>query len=131
MDVIDRPTLRVGADLDFYSMSVRFNAWNTPVGHVRIDGGRPVTVGAHVVYNPIVCGTISGSFEARWRTGLTRQCYIDEVELAVGLKSPETILGTVGARGGWRYKEMRIEEGNSGEVDAVWNAMFGEIVYYY
>lgn len=131
VDFIDRPTLRVGANLDFYSMNVRFNARNTPVGRMHIEGGRPVTVGAHLVYNPIVCGTISGSFEARWRTGVTRQCNIDEVELAVGLKSPQTILGTVGARGGWRYKEIRLEDADAGDVDSFWNAIFGEIVYYY
>jgi hypothetical protein len=52
------------------------------------------------------------------------------VDLAGGVKTPETVLGSVALRGGWRY--TTVELANAGyDVNLNWSAIFGELIYYY
>jgi hypothetical protein len=133
-DLYNTPTVRFGLDMDFYLERPTFTVGPlpgvVPATSVNIAAPRPSTAGVHLVWNPINCGSLQWSFETRARRSLRTGSRIDEVEVATGLLSPNTVLGVVGLRGGYRYTNLELQGGQF-VTKAHWSAWFGEFVYYY
>jgi hypothetical protein len=133
-DLYNTPSVRFGLDMDFYPERPTFSSGPlpgiVPVTSASIGAPRPSTAGVHLVWNPINCGSLQWSFETRARRSLRTGSKIDEVEAATGFLSPNTVLGVVGLRGGYRYTNLELQ-GDRFNAKAHWSAWFGEFVYYY
>lgn len=142
---LDWPPFRTGLDLDLVSSrSWRFgiNAdvyWESPEfgGIVPIGGNRlitwnrPVTAGIHAAFNPPGWGGLAPSFDSRARWPLTDSSRVTEFEVAGGLSTPQTVLGSTAIRGGWRYTRIELRNSDPAELDITWSGIFGELVYFY
>jgi hypothetical protein len=133
-DLYNTSSVRFGLDMDFYPERPTFNVRQlpgiVPATSISIAAPRPSTAGVHLVWNPINCGTLQWSFETRARRSLRTGSKIDEVEVATGFLSPQTVLGVVGLRGGYKYTNLELQ-GDRFDAKAHWSAWFGDIVYYY
>jgi len=129
-DVLDTGGLNMGLNMDFYRDRPLFNFAGSAIGGALITGGRPVTAGLHIDYNPANVGGMSLSFQARGRWPLRRSVKISEFEVSAGLRSPETMFGSGAARMGWRYSKLELSNA-AYQVSIDWSAVFGELVYYY
>ncbi len=128
--VLTRST-RFGVDLDFYPDRPRFSSDVGPLGLVELETPRASSVGIHLAYNSPECGTLGWSFEGRARHDFRNsRTGLRELDLALGIKSPETALGTLSLRGGWRYTNI-IMITNSIEANIHWSAIFGELIYFF
>jgi hypothetical protein len=116
--------------MDFYATRPSFTLDDPVLGVVNIEAPRPATVGAHIALNPVSIGRLSVSMEGRARRSIRTGTRINEYEIAAGLKTPETVLGTVALRGGFRYSDIGLEQNNH-QVDVKWSGFFGELVYHY
>lgn len=122
--------IRFGFDMDFYATRPSFKLDDPVLGRIFIESPRPATVGAHIALNPVSIGRLSVSMEGRARRCIRTGTRINEYEIAAGLKTPETVLGTVALRGGFRYSDIGLEY-DIHRVDAKWSGFFGELVYQY
>ncbi|HMK34394.1 MAG TPA: hypothetical protein VK463_04950 [Desulfomonilaceae bacterium] len=129
-DLLSAPCMRFGVNMDFYPTRPQFAVATTPFGPLSIVAPRPVTAGIQLVWNPLNWGTLSWSFEARARRSLRTGSRIDEAEVATGVLSPQTVLGIVGLRGGWRYTNLQLQQ-DLFEVNTQWSGFFADLVYYY
>jgi hypothetical protein len=129
-DLISRPAMRVGLNMDFYPERPDFFLNASPIGTVRAAFPKPSTAGFHVVLMPKTLGSLSGMLETRGRRSLRTGTRLDELEFAMGLTTPETVLGTVALRAGWRYSHIFLGT-DSYDINIDWSAYFGELVYYY
>ena len=140
-DVLQWGTSRVGVNLDYDTFVPNFTASiNDPSGSQgkQINGNAALTLGTHVVYNPTWClYGISGVAEARARWPISG-AEVTDWEVSAGLKSPETVLGSVALRGGYRRTNIEFRDtetynaqGISAEFTAAIGGWFGEMVYYY
>lgn len=107
----------------------------------KIEGEGALTLGAHIAANPIgsVYG-VSGLFEirARWPLSGTQ---VTDLEISGGVRAPETILGSVALKFGWRQTKIFFSDTqphpDSGlgaydsDFDAVLDGWFGQFSYYY
>lgn len=140
---LDWPEFRIGADLDLVQcngLRVGVNAdgspWSRPrfsfsrpgIGAHSIEGGRPVSAGVHVAWNPPGWGGLAPSFEARARWPIREATKVTEYEVAGGLKTPATVLGTSALRGGWRYTHLDFSA-QGRDVKATWSGFFAEYVF--
>ncbi|MEW6350649.1 MAG: hypothetical protein AB1646_16430 [Thermodesulfobacteriota bacterium] len=130
VDLVSSASTRFGVDMDFYTSRPSFGPVVTDVGSAIIVGPRPVTAGVYLCYNPADCGTVGWSLEARARRSTRTGTRINELELAVGLKSPEMVLGTVSVRGGIRYTDMSLVS-DPFEANVQWLGIFADLVYLY
>jgi hypothetical protein len=104
----------------------------------KIQGNAPLTLGMHVVANPVTSYYgMSPIFEARVRWPVSGAAVTD-VELSGGLRTPETILGSVALKFGWRQTEISFTRPQvynglpvSTDFDAVIGGWFGQFCYYY
>ncbi|MDQ7783705.1 MAG: hypothetical protein RDU20_12550 [Desulfomonilaceae bacterium] len=130
---------RVGAniDLDLYR-PIFTEALQTDAGGKKIEGDSALTWGVHAMYAPVmsVYG-VSGVFEvtARWPLLGTS---VTDLELAGGLKGPESVLGSAALRFGWRstnldFHDKQLFQGVVVDTrfDAHLSGWFGQLVYYY
>ena len=130
LDLMYTEPIRLGLDMDFYVARPEFRLEDPVLGAINIAAPRPATVGGHIVLNPVSIGRLSVSMEVRARRSIRTGTRINEYEIAAGLKTPETVLGTVALRGGFRYSDIGLEHENI-HVDVQWKGGFGELVYYY
>jgi hypothetical protein len=133
-DLYKNSSTRFGLDMDFYRERPAFVV-NRPPGlipaiSITVEAPRPATAGVYFVTNPINLGSVSCSFETRARRSLRTGSKIDEVEVATGLLTPQTVLGVVGLRGGYRYTNLELQH-DQFVVEARWSGVFGELVCYY
>ncbi len=130
-DLIQTPTLRIGVNTDYKHMSPYFRLTaDSPFGARTLNSSRPLTAGCHIDYNPLEYGGVTGSFSARGRLSFRKAIVLNQYEVAAGLRTPETVLGTVALRGGWRYTTVDFDSGLY-EVRSSISGYFGEIVYFY
>jgi hypothetical protein len=133
-DLYNTPCVRFGLDMDFYPRQPTFSVRQLPgivaATSVSIVAPRPVTAGLYFVYNPINIGSLQWSFETRARRSVRTGTKIDEVEVATGVLTPETVLGEIGLRGGYRYTKLELQS-DPYVTKARWSAWFGELVYYF
>lgn len=142
---LDWPPFRVGADWDFLNRnSLRFGAnvdvtWDQPkfgvqlplVGTQYIKWNRPITAGIHAAFNPPGRGGLSFSFDTRARWPVIDKTRVTEFEIAGGVRTPETVLGSTAVRAGWRYTIIDLRTNDPFEMDLTWSGVFGELVYFY
>jgi hypothetical protein len=84
---------RVGCNLDFDLYRPIFQEAIQTRSGKKIRGDSPLTLGAHVAYNPVTNWYgLSGVFEAKARWSVQVATVFD-LEVCGGLKAPETILG--------------------------------------
>jgi hypothetical protein len=130
VDIFQRNLSRVGFNIDYYIYSPIFTQSIRPQLANELIGQEPVTIGFHAIYNPLnnLYG-LSGIAEARarWSVGGTT---VQDLELAAGVKAPETILGNVALRAGYRRTALEYIDARH-TIDAVIAGWFGEVAYYY
>jgi hypothetical protein len=124
-------------DLDLYK-PIFTEAIQTDNGGKKIQGESALTWGVHATYSPAasVYG-LSGVFEVRTRRPFLGTSVTD-LELAAGLRGPESVLGAAALRFGWRSTGIEFHENQlynnvsvRSEFNAVLSGWFGQLVYYY
>ena len=130
----------VGANLDYYLYQPRFieAVVGTGSGTDISSGETPLTLGFHVVFVPSAAWNgVTGIFEGRASWSVLGTATTDW-EVSGGIKFPETVLGAVGLKAGYRYTwlEFKDEEFYNGRevlgnFDIAFAGWFGELVYYY
>jgi hypothetical protein len=128
-DLISRPNMRIGLNLDVHERRPRITFDDAVLGRNRIVGNRPFTGGFHAEVNPANLGNMAASLFASYRMSLRTSSKLDELEVAAGLRTPETMLGTLGLRTGWRYS--RYNFGDNLDIKATMSGYFLEMVYFY
>jgi hypothetical protein len=129
-DIVNRPGLRFGLNLDWNPFYPTIQFSDLPLGTYNLTSDQPVSAGVHAVYNGLNFWGISPSAEGRCRVALSERSKINEVEVAGGLKGPETVGGALALRGGWRYSWLTLSD-RAYVADMGWSALFGELVYLY
>lgn len=137
-DVFQRNRSRFGLDMDFDLYSPSFTESIQTQGGKSITGPAALTLGIHGVYNPVLCfWGVSTILEARARWPLS-DTKVTDWELSAGLASPETVLGTMALKGGYRRTRVQFKDsqlfqnaGRSTDFDITMGGVFGELVYYY
>ena len=145
--------IRVGGDVDFFLVygarvgaNVDFDLYNpvfteaiqTNGGGKKIRGESALTWGFHATYSPVASlYGVSGVFEARARWPVLGTSVTD-LELAAGLRGPESILGAAALRFGWRRTSLEFNDKQlfngatfNTHFDAQLSGWFGQLVYYY
>lgn len=141
---------RIGVNLDYIMYSPVFTeaiqTQNTPIvaaGAVvahgkKISGKPPLTFGAHatLIADRRLYG-ISGVLEARASWPLLGSSVTDW-EISAGFKAPETVLGSMAFKAGYRRTAVGFEDIQlfdnaevSSRFDVVMDGWFGELAYYY
>jgi hypothetical protein len=141
-DVFQWGRSRVGVNMDYDLYTPNFtasiNEANRASAGKQIFGTSALTLGMHLVYNPTfnVYGISAvGEARARWPIMGTE---VTDWEVSGGLKSAETVLGSVALRSGYRRTTIEFSDtavfnnvGAATEFDAAIGGWFGELVYYY
>ncbi len=134
-DVIQWNRTRLGIDFDYDLFSPTFTY---PIvgqdGVAKISGQNAVTLGFHASYNPL--RTLWGmspiaEFRARWPVSDTQ---VTDWEVAAGVASPNTVIGSWSLMGGYRNTRLGFKEEREGfrpAVDCTFDGWFGELAYYY
>lgn len=131
---------RIGANLDYYLYQPRFieSIINTANNTDISSGDTPLTLGFHVVLIPSAAWNgVTGIFEGRASWSVFGTSTTDW-EVSGGIKFPETVLGAVGLKAGYRYTHLDFKDEEFfngqevlGEFDIAFAGWFGELVYYY
>jgi hypothetical protein len=149
-DVVRWNGSRVGIDMDYdlyhpqLSVTSFLRLQGGQTGAVILTGPTALTLGFHVVYNPsynLYGITPIAEGRARWSISGSD---VTDWEVAGGLKSPETPLGTVAVRSGYRHTNISFrdlgiapvsaplpEPTVRAQVEVTMGGWFGELVYYY
>jgi len=130
LDLVRNNISRVGLNMDYQFYVPTFTQGILPLVPPVVAGENPLTIGAHAVYNPIrnFYG-ISGIFDIRARWSVSGAT-VNDAQASVGLKSPETVLGSVALKGGYRRTSIELTDAIS-NFEAVLSGWFGELAYYY
>ena len=138
---------RVGVNLDYIMYSPVFTeaiqTQNTPIGGAvahgkKISGKPPLTFGAHatLIADRRLYG-ISGVLEVRASWPLLGSSVTDW-EISAGFKAPETVLGSIAFKAGYRRIAVEFEDTQlfdnaevASRLDVVMDGWFGELAYYY
>lgn len=118
----------VNGDVDLYSPEF-IDTIRDPDG-LRMLGKRGATLGFHVVYNPVTCFFgMSPMIEvrARWPISGTE---ITDLALAAGLRTPETIFGSLSLKTGYRHTQIEFTD-QARTFNALLDGWFTELAYYY
>jgi hypothetical protein len=130
-DVIERETWSAGLTFDITPMFPSFTIGPNPLGELAFHSVRPTTVGLFFRYNPPDLGGITPSIEARIRRSTRTGTRLNEGDISVGLKTPETVLGTVALRAGWRYTTITAHDEGDFAIYPNFSAYFFDLVHYY
>ena len=130
LDLVRKRTSRVGIDMDYQFYKPVFTQTIFPQAAAQVIGDNPFTMGAHAVYNPITnLWGMSGILEIRGRWSLSGASVTD-MDASIGVKSPETVLGSVALKSGYRRTAIEFAD-NQNNFEAVLSGWFGELAYYY
>jgi hypothetical protein len=130
LDLVRKRTSRVGIDMDYQFYRPVFTQTIRPQAAAQVIGDNPLTMGAHAVYNPITnLWGISGIFEIRGRWSVSGASIAD-MDASIGVKSPETVLGSVALKSGYRRTAIEFND-NQNNFETVLSGWFGELAYYY
>jgi hypothetical protein len=139
LDIFQRKRTRLGADVDFDLYSPVLTESIVTPGGKSIDGSNAVTLGVHGIYNPVMnCWGTSPILEARARWPISQNTKVTDWEVSGGLTSPDTILGTMALKGGYRRTTVQFtasqafqNRGVGTDFDVVMSGWFTELIYYY
>jgi len=137
-DVVQRNLTRAGVSVDYDLYNPTFNEGVRTIGGKKFVGEAAGTVGIYAVYNPLVTYYgVSPIFEGRVRWPVLGSSVTD-LELAAGVTTPTTVLGTMALKFGYRRTDVSMKGGqmfNNSPVrtnfDALMTGWFGELAYYY
>jgi hypothetical protein len=138
IDLIRSNETRLGFNIDYDLDRPIFTEGLLTLGGKQIVGPRALTCGMHLVYNPLVnFYGVSGIIETR-ASWPVYGASVTDWEIAGGVLTPTTVLGTVGLKGGYRQttvdfkdtQRIATEEVDS-RLDVTVGAWFGELAYYY
>ena len=130
LDLVRKRTSRVGLNMDYQFYAPVFTQTIFPQAAVKVIGDNPFTMGAHAVYNPITnLWGISGILEIRGRWSVSGASVTD-VDASIGAKSPETVLGSVAVKSGYRRTAIEFAD-TQNNFETVLSGWFGELAYYY
>jgi hypothetical protein len=151
-DVVRWNGSRVGIDMDYdlyhpqlSVTSVLPPQQNVPAtGAIQLTGPTALTLGFHVIYNPshnLYGLSPAAEGKARWSISGSD---VTDWEVAGGLKSPETVIGTMAIRSGYRHTSISFRDWGiapvstpptgptvRAQVDVTMGGWFGELAYYY
>jgi hypothetical protein len=138
LDIVQYYRSRVGVDLDYDIFSPVFSETIETTGGKRIIGNSALTMGAHLVFMPATnLYGVSPLFEARCRWPVSG-AQVTDLEIAGGLRGPESILGAVALKGGYRHTKLGFTSSQlynglavSTTFDATMSGGFVEFAYYY
>lgn len=138
-DIVQWYESRIGVNLDYDLRNAIFTeSIYTAGGGKKLSTPGPITIGAHVVLTPNsgYLG-VSPVVEARARWSVSGPPLTDW-EVSAGLRSAETLLGSIALRGGFRSTSIDFQDNKSAinapyptRLDLVLNGWFGEVAYYY
>lgn len=155
-DVLRWNRSRIGIDMDYdlYHPELSVTSFLPGVnvvtgrqhqGAIQLTGPTALTLGFHVVYNPSYnLYGFSPVAEGRARWSILGSDVTDW-EIAAGLKSPETVIGTMALQTGYRQTAVSFKDWGfvpqasigspqgpvRAQVDVTMGGWFGELVYYY
>gem|GEM_PF-380524 len=130
LDLVRKRTSRVGIDVDYQFYKPVFTQTIHPQAAAQVIGDNPFTMGAHAVYNPITnLWGMSGILEIRGRWSLSGASVTD-MDASIGVKSPETVLGSVALKSGYRRTAIEFTD-NQNNFETALSGWFGELAYYY
>jgi hypothetical protein len=130
MDVAQWNLSRVGLNIDYDLLAPKFTETSETADGFRITGRESLTVGIHGVYNPgAVYWGMSPilEFRARWPVSGAE---LTEVTLAAGAKAPETVLGSLAWKSGYRHTIIEFS-GRRRTLNLTLDGWFSELAYYY
>jgi hypothetical protein len=138
LDVVQWYRSRAGLDMDYDQYSPVFSEAVRTLGGKQISGDAALTWGFHVFLNPPQdFYGVTGLFEARCRWPVSGT-EVTDLKISWGLRSPDTILGSVALKAGYRRTNLEFTRsqlfngmGVQTTVDATMSGWFGEIAYYY
>ena len=138
LDVVQYYRSRLGVDLDYDLFSPVFSETIETTGGKQIIGNSALTMGVHLVFMPATnLYGVSPLFEARCRWPVSG-AEVTDLEIAGGLRSPESILGAVALKGGYRHTRLEFSGsqlynglGVSTTFNATMSGGFVEFAYYY
>lgn len=143
-DVLRWNRSRVGIDMDYDLYHPQLAVTQATL----LTGPSALTIGFHLVYNPsynLYGFTPVAEGRARWSI---LGSDVTDWEVAGGLRSPETVLGTMAIRSGYRHTTVEFRDWLGtfpsppsvpvsvtvpvrAQVDVTMGGWFGELVYYY
>lgn len=137
-DILQRNITRVGVNVDYDLYNPIFHEAVRTIGGKQITGEAATTVGIYAVYNPIISWYgVSPIFEGKVRWPVMGS-QVTDLELAAGLATPTTVLGTMALKFGYRRTDLAMKAAqryNNTAVrtnfDAIMTGWFGELAYYY
>jgi hypothetical protein len=130
IDIAQWQLSRIGVDIDYDLLSATFTESSETEGGFKMTGGGPLTIGIHGVYNPTAtCWGISPmiQFRARWPVSGVE---LTELMIAAGLRTPETVLGSMAWKSGYRHTLIEFGQ-NRRTLDVTLDGWFSELAYYY
>jgi hypothetical protein len=138
LDVVQYYRSRLGVNLDYDLFNPVFSETIETIGGKQIIGNSALTMGFHLVLMPATnLYGVSPVFEARCRWPVSG-AEVTDLEIAGGLRSPESILGAVALKGGYRrtnveFTGFQLYNGLvvSTTFDATMSGGFVEMAYYY
>lgn len=130
LDLIQKPNVKLGIDMDFYPQRPTFSLASPIFGDVFVLGPRPATFGIHGWYNPEYIPVISPVLELRYRWPIRTGTKVYEFEAAAGFKLPWTVLGDSALRAGWRRTAITFDS-HGHSVDITLSGTFLEYVFYH
>ena len=165
-DVLQWGRSRIGFDLDYSTYSPVFTE-SIETGHAvlvpnptpppdlipalgrgkKLIGETPATFGFHITYIPgwnFYGFAPMAETHCRWPLRFISETDLTDLEFAVGLKAPETLLGSFAVKAGYRQTNIKWRDnqifsvdpaafGDSApsEMDVTIGNWFGELAYYY
>jgi hypothetical protein len=154
-DVLRWNRSRIGIDMDYdlYHPQLSVTSFLQPPpgvappvsGAIILTGPTALTVGFHVVYNPSYnLYGFSPVAEGRARWSILGS-EVTDWQVAGGLKSPETVIGTMALQFGYRQTTVGFKDWGfvplavtgtpqgpvRAQIDVTMGGWFGELVYYY
>ncbi len=130
-DVIERESWRAGLTFDITPIYPEFTIGPNPLGAFRFKARRPATLGIFFAYNPPDLGGMTPSIEVRARRGVRTGTRLDEAEVSLGIRTPESVLGSIAVRGGWRYTAITCHSEGDHVIYPNFSAYFFDLVHYY
>jgi len=121
---------RVGISADWDTYPAIFSQSIDTFVPTRIQARGIITIGGHATYNPVTSFYgVTGLLEGSMRWAVTKTTMTD-LELSWGVKLPETILGAIGIKSGYRRTTLGFRDSHR-DFDITFQGWFGEVVYYY
>jgi hypothetical protein len=137
-DVFQRGLTRIGADIDYDLFQPYFYESIRTPGGKAIYGSQSCTIGLHGIIHPgfnLMGVTAIVESRARWSVSGSD---LTQWEFGLGVKSSDTIMGSISFRGGYRFTDLHFSDYQAfnniqsrAHFQVEMPGWFGEMAYYY